>query len=133
MAVHAGWRGTAAAIAERALHEARRFFGIEAADWEAALGPAIGGCCYEVSADIGERIAGLCGATDGDVWRPAGARGRLDLRTANRTILIQGGVRPERIWSIGPCTACAENELFSHRRSGGTTGRQLSIVGWNRK
>lgn len=133
MAVHAGWRGTAAAIAARALAAGQRCFGIEPADWEVALGPAIGGCCYEVSAEIGEQIADLCGASAGDVWRPSGEHGLLDLRTANRTILMQSGVRPERITSVGPCTACAESDLFSHRRSGAATGRQLSIVGWKRK
>lgn len=41
-AVHAGWRGTAAGIARRAITEMRSRFGTEPSDLEAAIGPGIG-------------------------------------------------------------------------------------------
>src|SRR6202040_2443215 len=47
-AVHAGWRGTLARIVEKAIGRMQMQFRSQAADLLAAIGPAIGGCCYEV-------------------------------------------------------------------------------------
>ncbi|HSD09885.1 MAG TPA: peptidoglycan editing factor PgeF [Candidatus Binatia bacterium] len=129
MAVHAGWRGTVAGIAAKALDRAHRVLGLDPSHWYASLGPSIGGCCYEVGSEIGEELERRWGSMR-RAWQAAGERGMLDLRMANRTILIERGMAPERIVTVGPCTACASAEFFSHRRSRGSTGRQLSIVGW---
>src|SRR5690349_18259456 len=48
MALHAGWRGSLAGIAAVALRMATDELGIPASAWRVALGPSIGGCCYEV-------------------------------------------------------------------------------------
>ena len=129
MAVHAGWRGTVAGIAARALFDGERLFGIEPSEWRVALGPSIDGCCYQVSSEIGVELERRWGSM-GEGWRAGGERGMLDLRMANRSILVERGVVPEHIARVGPCTACHASEFFSHRRSGGVTGRQASIVGW---
>src|SRR6516165_6868811 len=47
-AVHAGWRGTLARIAEKAVGRMQLEFGSKPTNLLAALGPAIGPCCYEV-------------------------------------------------------------------------------------
>jgi copper oxidase (laccase) domain-containing protein len=66
-----------------------------------------------------------------DAWQPTGAsHGQLDLRAVNRRILIASGVDPESIEEVGPCTSCAADQFFSHRRSGGRAGRQASVIGW---
>jgi copper oxidase (laccase) domain-containing protein len=65
-----------------------------------------------------------------DAWHPAGARGLLDLRAVNRHILVSGGVPEAQIVAVGPCTACRQDEYFSHRGSQGQAGRQLSVIGW---
>lgn len=129
MAVHAGWRGTVAGIARRAVDAARERWGVEPRAWHAALGPAIGGCCYEVGLDVGRELERRWGAMP-EAWRPAASKGRLDLRTANRITLRAAGLAEERIVETGPCTSCRFDAFFSHRRSGGRTGRQASIVGW---
>ena len=128
MAVHAGWRGSLAGVAAAALVAAREAFGIPAADWRMALGPSIGGCCYQVEATIGRQFVARWGAMP-DAWQPAGEHGQLDLRRANTAILVGQGVPVDRITSIGPCTACASDDYFSHRRSAGRAGRQLSVIG----
>jgi YfiH family protein len=51
-AIHAGWRGTLARIAEKTVGQMRMRFGCRPSDMIAALGPAIGGCCYEVGAEL---------------------------------------------------------------------------------
>lgn len=128
MAVHAGWRGSLEGVAAAALRLAERELGIAPGEWQVALGPSIGGCCYEVEAEIGERLVARWGAMP-DAWQPAGSRGQLDLRRANRAILVASGVEPRAIVDIGPCTSCAGDDFFSHRRSGGRAGRQLSVIG----
>src|ERR1051325_8080967 len=47
-AVHAGWRGTLAGIAEKAVRRLVENYRADLRDIEVALGPAIGSCCYEV-------------------------------------------------------------------------------------
>jgi YfiH family protein len=51
-AVHAGWRGTAAGIARRAVEAMRERFGTDAVDLHAAIGPGIGECCFEVGPEV---------------------------------------------------------------------------------
>ena len=131
LAIHAGWRGTLAGIAAAGIREARRRLGIEPRAWRVALGPAIGGCCYEVEAQIGGQFVERWGAMP-DAWQPHGAHGQLDLRAANRILLLAAGVLDAQITTVGPCTACGESEYFSHRRSQGCAGRQLSLIGWTR-
>jgi len=128
-AVHAGWRGTVAGIAVRALEKLQRDFGVAPSEIEVALGPAIGGCCYEVTREIAEQFSSRWGNLPEDTWRPAGDRGWLDLRRANMLLLRRSGVRERQVHCIGPCTRCASHDYFSHRASGGRTGRQMSYIG----
>ncbi len=55
-AVHAGWRGSAAGILSLALKLMRSAFGTRPGDLRAYVGPAAGGCCYEVGPDVAERF-----------------------------------------------------------------------------
>jgi polyphenol oxidase len=85
----------------------------------AAIGPAIGPCCYEVGPDVAEPYGTAFGAevlTDGklDLWRAA----ELALRRA-------GVIEIER---TDLCTYCHPELFFSHRRDRGTTGRQGVIA-----
>ena len=129
MALHAGWRGSLEGVAAVALQLATSELGITPGEWRVALGPSIGGCCYQVEADLGRRFGDRWGAMP-DAWQPAGSHGQLDLRQVNRAILVASGVDPAAIVDVGPCTSCASDDFFSHRRSGGRAGRQLSLIGW---
>ena len=51
-AVHAGWRGTAGAIARRAAAAVAERAGVASSDLRAAIGPSIGPCCYEVGPEV---------------------------------------------------------------------------------
>ena len=153
-AVHAGWRGTLARIAEKALGRMKMEFDTRAEDVVAALGPAIGSCCYEVGPEVAQAFAGqFADARDwfegpfdrlasGDdpapfPWlsmTPPGheepaPRVRLDLRAANRRQLEAAGVPPAQIAVSALCTACRTDLLFSHRREHGRTGRMMAVIG----
>src|SRR6202011_5799370 len=51
-AIHAGWRGTLQRIVTKAIGQMQMQFGCRPQDLLAAIGPAIGGCCYEVGAEV---------------------------------------------------------------------------------
>lgn len=123
-AVHAGWRGTAARIAMNAV-DALAALGVPAGRLVAALGPAIGPCCYEV----GEEVLGAVArsAPDGSI---APRSRTLDLRLANRLQLEGAGLHPSAIHIAPWCTACHPELFFSHRRDGVHAGRQLACIGW---
>jgi YfiH family protein len=119
-AVHAGWRGTSTAIVTHAV-EALVAGGARRESIVAAVGPAIGRCCYEVSPELAASFLADHGA--------AVVEGRrLDLPEANRLLLIRAGMLPDRIDMLGRCTSCEPDLFFSHRRDAGRTGRHLSFV-----
>jgi YfiH family protein len=126
-AVHAGWRGTAAGVVDAAIAMLRERFGVEPSGIEAALGPAIGGCCYEIGDDVREAFRsryGLAGTT-GFIERAG--KSYLDLRIFLVARLSALGVA--HVEMTGPCTGCRTDLLYSYRKEG-KTGRQLSAIGW---
>jgi YfiH family protein len=108
--LHAGWRGLAGGILAA---------GAEAVGaTDAAVGPGIGGCCYEVGEEVLAAFEDL---------GPGVARGRmLDLDEVARRLLGRAGV--ERVESAGLCTSCHPELFFSHRRDRGRTGRQAGLA-----
>jgi YfiH family protein len=122
--LHCGWRGLAAGIVAA---------GAEAVGaTEAAIGPGIGPCCYEVGDEVLEVFAPLgdgITAADGLEGRAGvdtAARRRLDLAEVARRLLSAAGVG--RIEAAGLCTSCEPELFFSHRRDAGRTGRQGGLV-----
>ncbi len=122
-AVHAGWRGTVAGAAAEGVRALARAAGARPARQLAAIGPSIGPCCYEVSAELASRFR----AELGPVVRE-GPTPHLDLWEANRRSLEAAGVDPGRVEVMGRCTACARDLFFSHRRDAGRTGRQMAFI-----
>jgi YfiH family protein len=129
-AVHTGWRGTLSGVVVRALDRLRTVGGVTPQTLLVAMGPAIGGCCYEVGADIAMQLERRWGVLPGAVSSRVSTKIHLDLRAANAALLMSAGVPRHAIAIVGPCTRCAASEYFSYRAAGGITGRQLSFVGW---
>jgi YfiH family protein len=129
-AVHAGWRGTLAGVAEQTVRHIERAFGTPAGALHIALGPSIGGCCYEVDRSVADALEQRWNPLPGAVRKVAGPKAMVDLRHANASILERAGVPPAHIVSLGPCTRCAATEYFSYRSANGPTGRQWSFIAW---
>jgi YfiH family protein len=107
--LHVGWRGLLAGIAREGVAALGK------GPAAAALGPAIGPCCYEVGGDVAGPFRERFG--------PEVLRGsRLDLPLAAELALREAGV--ESVERVGGCTACDPELYFSHRRDRGRTGRQ---------
>lgn len=123
-AVHAGWRGTVADIAGRAVHSLAGEFGARAHNIHVALGPSIRVCCYEVGQEVasqfGSILPGVSYALDGPL--------KIDLIEANRRILVRAGIPAEQIYDSGLCTYCMPQEFFSYRREPHNPGRLLSFI-----
>ena len=51
-AAHAGWRGAAAGIVYKTVRRMQETFGTDPRDLRAAIGAAIGPCCFETDADV---------------------------------------------------------------------------------
>lgn len=128
-AVHAGWRGTLAGVAARAVARLKEDFGSRAEDLLVVAGAAIRACCYEVGDDVVSAYHERFPYAPG-LFRP-GPRGRqhLDLIEANRRQLLEAGARSENLYSLGLCTSCANSELYSYRREGRGVGRLLAAIG----
>ena len=115
-AVHAGWRGTVARIAQRAVASMAEHFGTEPSDLATAIGPGIGRCCYEVGPEVAQHFG-----------EPG--RAHIDLVDANRKQLIGAGLAPARIYTADLCTMCSPDEFHSYRRDREQAGRMYSFVG----
>jgi YfiH family protein len=88
----------------------------------AIIGPAIGGCCYEVPPELAERVAAkVPTARSTTTWGTSA----LDLSTAVDAQLRASGVVD--VSHVGKCTRCDGQRWFSHRRAPGM-GRQAGAV-----
>ena len=120
-AVHAGWRGTLKSITRRAVERMTAEFGSEEADIEAAIGPSIGRCCFEVGPEVANRFD--------EAFVHGGDPPHVDLIDATRCQLSEAGINPAKVSVARACTRCLARDYFSHRRSGGGAGRMLAFVG----
>lgn len=117
-AVHAGWRGSAAGILTRAVEAMTRQFGCRPESLLAAIGPAIGECCYEVGPEVAREF--------GD---ESGGKVHLDLAGINLRQLTLAGVPERNIEVMGLCTFCEPTQFYSFRREKEEAGRMFSVVG----
>jgi hypothetical protein len=117
--VHAGWRGTAAGIVERAINRI-----IES--WQSAperlwlhCGPAICGVCYEVGPEVHA-------AVNPNLPVPS-TNTPIDVRAAIAERALGLGLPAEQVSVSEHCTRCGAPDFFSHR--GGSKARQMGLLG----
>lgn len=122
--VHAGWKGTAAKIAEKAVIAMQENYLVRPSQIIAAIGPAIGQKNYEVSEEVGALLANAC-ETD-SILDIRGPKPKADLKLANSIQLDQAGIT--KIFISEMDTAIHNSILYSHRIQGKRAGRQGLIV-----
>lgn len=137
-AIHAGWRGTAAAIVPKTIAHLQAE-GSQLQDLRIAMGPAIAGEVYQVSTTVAAQVgATLFNTADLDVQPeeaadeilnqlqqlpdspvlddPQPGRARLDVRKINLLQLERLGIEPDQL-SVAPyCTYQHSDLFFSYRR-----------------
>jgi polyphenol oxidase len=128
-ALHAGWRGVIADIASAGVR-AMAAIGARPARIEAALGPAIGVCCFEVDTDLACRFDAEMPGAGRHVRYSGREKAFIDLKGLLRDQLTRAGLEDGAITGIAECTRCSPERFFSRRAAGGAiTGLQLSFIG----
>lgn len=130
-AVHAGWRGIVAGVAQSAVRALETEFGSRAADLRVAMGPAIGPCCFEVGAEVAKAFGEKFVAAEprGIIVPTPFGKAHVDLKRALEIALEQSGVDTTGLDAGEECTKCDQWERFySYRREGTRTGQHLAFV-----
>lgn len=125
-AAHAGWRGTASAIAAKTVEAMGREFGSRPEDIHAAIGPNIGFCHFETDSDVPDAMLAAFGPKIQAFIRPQGEKFYLDLKAINAWILGKAGVTDIDIST--ECTVCQCDRFWSHRVTKGARGSQAAII-----
>jgi polyphenol oxidase len=119
--VHAGWQGTQKNITGKTIQKVCNHFQLDASDIVAVIGPSICPDCLEVDEDVARLFE--------EQWiiREGYAKPHIDLWKANYDQLFRCGV--SRIYSTRICTKHTPELFFSHRGSGGQSGRMIGVIG----
>lgn len=127
-AVHCGWRSSAADILGETVKKMCAL-GARPESIHAAMGAAIGRCCFETDDDVPQAVEKyLDGDTEGLFDRRADGKTMVDLRAANARRLIQLGLKAENIDLSQECTMCSHEKYWSHRYTKGRRGSQAAAI-----
>jgi len=123
--VHAGWRGLAAGVIQKAAAVAAERGDVESV----VVGPVIGSCCYEFS-EVDLRVVAEGTRVDVSKLRGVTTWGApaLDVGAATRAAFADAGVVPDIV--VAGCTGCAGEgrRWFSHRAR--VDVERHALVGW---
>lgn len=125
-AVHAGWRGTAAALGAKTVRAMVSAYGCDPADIRAAIGPNIGPCHFETDGDVPAAMTAAFGPAAEAFIRKAGEKYYVNLKELNALALRRAGVRHIEIST--ECTMCRPDRFWSHRITGPNRGSQGAII-----
>lgn len=125
-AIHAGWRGTAAGLAEKTVRRMVASFGCDPANIRAAIGPNIAACCFETDADVPQAMVAALGDEAQSYIKKTGEKYHVDLKGINAAFLRRAGVR--NIVIGDECTCCQSERFWSHRVTRGERGSQGAII-----
>jgi polyphenol oxidase len=120
--VHAGWRGTAQKITQKAVAK-MVMLGARREKIFALLSPSIRSCCYEVGQEV-RHIFQKEGFSE-SVFKRKNNSYNLDLREANTELLTSESI--DRVYDTGLCTFC-RNDMFASYRRGERSNRQINFV-----
>ncbi len=118
---HAGWRGTLQRVAARTVEQMSDHYGSQPGDLLVGIGPAISAKNYEVGPEVVAEVQATFGDNSDSLIREIDGTPHLDLAAANRLVLQDAGVGA--IEDSALCTFDNQQDWFSHRGSGGKTGR----------
>ena len=126
--VHAGWKGTAAGLVSKTVAGMKSEFGSAPSGLQAAIGPCIQKCCYEVDEPV--RKAFLQGGISWNSCAELKSPGKwqLDLPAANRELLLLAGLQADAIQLSDQCVCCHSEQYFSYRRDQDDSGRQMGFI-----
>jgi YfiH family protein len=125
-AIHAGWRGVVSGVIPETIARLAGK-GASVAAMVAAVGPHIGLGAFEVSPDVAHELDSVAPHANAVEWT-VGRRPHVRLSRLVASQLMSSGLGPDHIDVIETCTYSNHLELFSFRRDGQRSGRQLSAI-----
>ncbi|MTI81372.1 MAG: peptidoglycan editing factor PgeF [Firmicutes bacterium] len=125
---HAGWKGTVQKIGVKTLQKMHKQFGSKPEEILVGIGPSIGPCCYVVDNRVITKLQQAFGYWNELVVSCGEQQWMLDLWESNRRAIMNFGVKEHKISVAKLCTSCHSDIFFSHRASGGCTGRMASFI-----
>lgn len=132
-AIHCGWRSSTADILGNAVGTMCSLGAIPA-DIRAAIGPALGACCFETHRDVPEAVEAWLGADAAAPYvKPIpgsslNSKYLVNLRGALACRLRMLGLQPEHIDISEECTFCSHEKYWSHRYTKGMRGGQAACI-----
>ena len=124
-AIHAGWRGTVARIAEKAIAAMKAAYGTRPEHIKAQIGPGIHLDSFEVGDEVYEAFAqaGFDMEHISKKFPLSPSKWHIDLPECNRRQLIASGLEAQYVNVSSVCTFQQADDYFSARRLGLNSGR----------
>ena len=93
----------AGGIVYKTVRRMQELFGTDPGDLRAAIGAAIGPCCFETDADVPQALEAALGGGGGAVYHPPGPKWHVDLKGVNARWLEKGrGAANRRVPRTAP-------------------------------
>ena len=124
--VHAGWKGTAKFIAQKAVKTMVEEFNCDVRDIKVEIGPAICQSCFEVSTDVADQLGMSGKIAYGNIFVRNNDKVNVDLKMLNKHQLNAVGI--EKIDVSHICTCCQNAFYYSYRADKNITGRHGMIA-----
>ena len=126
---HAGWRGTVLKTPFAAVEKMQDVFGSDPKDILAAIGPAIGPCCFECDSDVSDAALDAFGkSAEPFITDDKNGKFHVSLPGLNTLALLESGVLDENITLSDECTFCKSDIYWSHRKTHGVRGAMAAII-----
>ena len=127
--IHAGWKGTAQAIARAGVHAMVQHFNSQLEQIIVGIGPSIGPCCFFVDeATCSEILSSLPEEErEGVVTGQSESGMYVNLWQINIRQLELAGVLSANIYLAGQCTCCEADLYHSFRRDKDNSGRMTAV------
>ncbi len=125
-AVHAGWRGTIAAIAAKTVEAMVTAFGTDPKNIQASIGPNADVCHFETDSDVPEAMLESFGEEVKPFIHSRADKYYVNLKEINALALRRAGVTNISISTC--CTMCQPDRFWSHRVTRGQRGAQGGII-----
>ena len=127
---HSGWRGTVRKMGKVTVEKMREAYGCKPEDIVAAIGPSICQDCYEVSGDVIEEFQKNFKREilPELFYKKENGKYQLNLWRANEEVLLESGIKKEKIAVTNVCTHCNPDVLFSHRTMGDRRGNLSAFL-----
>lgn len=118
--IHAGWRGSKAGIASKAVELIQEKFNSKPENLLVGFGPFLRKCCYRVGEEFKDYFTGGLLKANNHYY--------LDLAAVAKEQLLKKKVKETNISDFSDCTFCNNDKYFSYRKEGNNAGRSMAVI-----